>query len=658
MDIGGSQGTSSGGTGGTVIILTNVQNSSGSLNIGGGAQPGGNADNGVGIKPSSGGNTYEVYGSLSLPDNLTIPEGVTVTIPQNTTLTVPDRMTLTNNGTIVNNGTITVDSGGTLTNNGDVSGSGSLTNNGTVTKKQQTATAPTVNDVTTTETSITVKTVTGQKYAVTDTQTAPAVGADTWKDAIGDSLTFDSLTENTTYYIWTYKPAGDTRYYTDSPVSTALAVTTQAAVVAVTGVSLDKSELSLTVDDTATLTATVSPDNATDKTVTWGTDHSSVATVSNGVVTAVAPGEATITATAGGYTAACTVTVVPATTPVVPGDTVRYIVEHYKESGNNYFLVETEYPAGEIGKTVTAQPKDYPGYVYNAALSTASGTLTAIQGEGDILTLRLYYDEEPRPSRPGGSTTPSYAVSVEDAGHGAVTVSPSRAQAGDEVTVAVTPDEGYALDELTVTDKDGEAVPVTENRDGTFSFEMPASRVTIQATFVPVEEEPVVTTPVNWTNPFTDVTSGAWYYDAVGYVYANGIMTGVTPTTFSPDTTTTRAQIWTILARLNGQNVEGGSPWYAAAQQWAISAGVSDGTDPNGAITREQLAAMLYRAAGSPAVSGNLLAYPDGNAVSPWAESAMLWATQNGIITGIDGALTPQGSATRAQVAAMLTRAQ
>ena len=156
--------------------------------------------------------------------------------------------------------------------------------------------------------------------------------------------------------------------------------------------------------------------------------------------------------------------------------------------------------------------------------------------------------------------------------------------------------------------------------------------------------------------PFTDVPEGAWYCDAVAYVYANGLMNGTSETAFSPDAATTRAMIWTILARLNGQNVDGGSPWYALAQSWAVSANVSDGTNPTGNITREELAAMLYRAVGSPDVSGNFLVYADGDSVSAWAENAMLWTTQNGIIDGIDGMLTPQGQATRAQVATMLMR--
>ena len=266
-------------------------------------------------------------------------------------------------------------------------------------------------------------------------------------------------------------------------------------------------------------------------------------------------------------------------------------------------------------------------------------------------------DSSDHPARPSQPSAPSYAVSTVDADNGEVDVDLSRVQAGEEVTITATPDEGYEVEAVTVTDRDGEEINVTEAGDGVYTFEMPDSRVTIEVTFAPVAEEPEPpAVPDGWANPYGDVAANAWYYDAVAYVSASGMMTGTSAAAFSPDDATTRAMIWTVLARLNGQSVDGGSPWYAAAQFWAVSAGVSDGTDPAGNITREALAAMLYRAAGSPAVSGNFLVYSDGDSVSSWAESAMLWATQNGIIGGIDGALAPQGQATRAQVAAMLQR--
>ena len=266
-------------------------------------------------------------------------------------------------------------------------------------------------------------------------------------------------------------------------------------------------------------------------------------------------------------------------------------------------------------------------------------------------------DSSDHPARPSQPSAPSYAVSTVDADNGEVDVDLSRVQAGEEVTITATPDEGYEVEAVTVTDRDGEEINVTEAGDGVYTFEMPDSRVTIEVTFAPVAEEPEPpAVPDGWANPYGDVAANAWYYDAVAYVSASGMMTGTNAAAFSPDAATTRAMIWTVLARLNGQSVDGGSPWYAAAQSWAVSAGVSDGADPDGSITREQLAAMLYRAAGSPAVSGNFLAFSDGDSVSSWAESAMLWATQSGIIGGIDGALAPQGQATRAQVAAMLQR--
>ena len=331
--------------------------------------------------------------------------------------------------------------------------------------------------------------------------------------------------------------------------------------------------------------------------------------------------------------------------------------------GQEATLIATVMPEGAADKTVmwsSSDPMvatvDDDGVV--TAIRDGSATITATTSNGMFDTCEVTVIDRPsRPSRPsGGSAEPSYTVSVEDMENGTVETDPRRAEEGEEVTITVTPDDGYELDTLTVTDRDGDEVEVTEERDGTYTFEMPDSRVTIEAIFVPVEEDIVPEIPADWANPYTDVAANAWYYDAVAYVTANGLMNGTSATTFAPDATTTRAMIWTVLARMNGQNVDGGTPWYALAQSWAVRANVSDGTNPTSPISREELATTLYRAAGSPAVSGNLLSYPDGISVSAWAESAMLWATQNGIISGIDGMLTPQGQATRAQVATMLMR--
>ncbi len=220
---------------------------------------------------------------------------------------------------------------------------------------------------------------------------------------------------------------------------------------------------------------------------------------------------------------------------------------------------------------------------------------------------------------------------------GEASTSLTNASAGSTVTVSVTPDEGYELDYITV---DGERI------DGT-SFTMPGHDVTVRVYFK----------EIGAAMPFVDVAAGAWYYDAVSYVWSNGLMEGTSATTFEPDTGMTRAMVWAVLARMDGQSVSGAS-WMETARSWAMSEGVSDGTDPNSLITREQLATMLYRYAGSPAVTGNgISAFTDAASVSSWAVDAMNWALEQGIITGMgDGTLSPQGTATRAQAAAMLMR--
>ena len=161
--------------------------------------------------------------------------------------------------------------------------------------------------------------------------------------------------------------------------------------------------------------------------------------------------------------------------------------------------------------------------------------------------------------------------------------------------------------------------------------------------------------------PFTDVTSGSWYYDGVKYVCDNGLMNGTSANEFNPNANTTRSMIVTILARMEGVNTSGGATWYAAGREWAMGAGISDGTNMTGKITREQLAAMLYRYAKlkgyDVSASADISGYTDASSVSGWSTDAMRWAVSAGLINGRTATtLAPQGNATRAEVASILMR--
>ena len=160
--------------------------------------------------------------------------------------------------------------------------------------------------------------------------------------------------------------------------------------------------------------------------------------------------------------------------------------------------------------------------------------------------------------------------------------------------------------------------------------------------------------------PFTDVVSGSWYYDGVKYAYDNGLMNGTGANAFNPNADTTRGMIVTILARMEGVNTSGGAAWYARGREWAMENGISDGTNMEGKITREQLAAMLYRYAKMKgydvSASASLSGYTDASSVSGWAKEAMQWAVGSGLIQGSNNALTPQANASRAQIATILMR--
>ena len=240
------------------------------------------------------------------------------------------------------------------------------------------------------------------------------------------------------------------------------------------------------------------------------------------------------------------------------------------------------------------------------------------------------------------------------------------------MTITPTPDEGYAVDTVIVTDPNGKEVSITPNDDGTYTFIQPSGKVTITVTFrrltsvsdCPHDENCPMT-------PFTDADRNAWYHDGVHYCVEHGLMMGTSQTTFAPDIVTTRGMIVTILWRLEGSPIVGGpldyddvkaEDWYGGAVRWADSVGVVTGYGngkfgPNDIITREQMAAMLWRYAGSPKVDGSLSSFTDGAQTSSWAQPAMIWAVEQSLITGAgNDRLEPRGQATRAQAATVLMR--
>lgn len=273
------------------------------------------------------------------------------------------------------------------------------------------------------------------------------------------------------------------------------------------------------------------------------------------------------------------------------------------------------------------------------------------------------------PEADSSSSANRYQISKpSDVENGSIKVSDSKAQKGDTVTITVTPDEGYELDKLAVYDEDGDEIDLEDEGNGKFTFEMPKGDVEIEVSFAAIADEAPKA-------DFADVAADAWYADAVQYVFENGMMSGTSETTFSPDLTTTRGMIVTILYRLENEPTVTGTTaftdvaadqYYADAVAWAAQNGIVSGTSattfaPNAAITREQMAAILYRYAQfkgyDVSAKADLSAYTDAAKVGAYATDAMAWANSAELITGTSATtLTPAGNATRAQVATILMR--
>lgn len=312
---------------------------------------------------------------------------------------------------------------------------------------------------------------------------------------------------------------------------------------------------------------------------------------------------------------------------------------------------------------------DAEGWVAHYACAVCGALFLDAAAELPVSAETLVIPKLERPQNP--PATPSEpdkpALEIAETTHGAVVVSTAHPDYGEVVTIVPQPDSGYAVGAVTVTDADGEALTVTALEDGTYQFTQPRGTVEIVVTFVASSEEPVVL-------PFVDVAAEDWYGDAVAAVYARGLMTGTAEDTFAPELAATRGMVVSILHRLAGSPTVSAEvfedvtadDWYGQAVAWAASEGIASGMSaetfsPNAAVTREQLAALLCNFVAQQGVDttarSDLSNFDDAATVSDWAQDAVSWAHAEGLIAGISATtLSPQGEATRAQLAAMLVR--
>lgn len=298
-----------------------------------------------------------------------------------------------------------------------------------------------------------------------------------------------------------------------------------------------------------------------------------------------------------------------------------------------------------------------------------AGANTTVKVTGDVspYTYEFTYTKPSSGGSSSGKTT--YKVTTSAVNNGGVNASPSNAEKGATITITLSPDKGYKLDKLTVTDGSGKTVSTVKKSDTVYTFTMPVSAVKVGVSYVKATETPSET-------KFNDVSANDWFASAVDYVTGKGMMNGTADNTFSPKANTTRGMVVTVLYRLENQpstsaasftDVASGA-YYANAVAWANANGIVSGYGsgkfgPNDKVTREQLAAILYRYAQykkydvSVGEDTNILSYDDAQSISSYAIPAIQWACGAGVVTGKSGSkLDPKGNATRAEVAAMLMR--
>ena len=437
----------------------------------------------------------------------------------------------------------------------------------------------------------------------------------------------------------------------------------------VTGITLNTTTASLEVGKTTTLTATVEPSDATNKSVTWTSSDTSVATVApDGTVTAVKAGAATITATAAdgsGKSAACTVTVTGSSTGGNTGGSSSGGGGGSSSGGSDSNpIIKTEMKNNTDGSTTKTETRRDGSVTQTTTGKDGSVSKTETKPNGSSVTENKAADGSTGTVKTdkNGQTEAKTVLSdkaIEDAKkNGEAVKAPVEVEASRNSSTAPTvkvelpKGAGETKVEIPVSNVKPGTVAVIVHPDGTEE---------ILKNSIPTEDGIQLTVDGSATVKIVDNSKGFidtrnhWAEDEIDFVSARGLVNGMSDTIYAPNNSTTRAQLWTILARQNDADLTGGSIWYEKAQNWAKAKGVSDGANPNAAINRAQMVTMLWRAKGQPAAGGTAH-FTDVPADAYYA-GAVSWAVENGITTGVgNGRFDPTGACTRAQIAAFLTR--
>ena len=574
--------------------------------------------------------TGTVYGNASLEGNAELPMGSTLTIENGETLTISQGVTLTNNGTI------TVESSGTLVNQG------TIVNNGTIQ----------LNGGSTVQTG-----ENGPEITIGKDTTGATVGNDGGVTLPnGGSATIGSG-ENTTTIT---TPGGGT--VTPDGKGNVTIPGGSTVQTGENGPKITSGNDGATVGTDGGVTL---PENG-NVTIGSGDDTTTITTPQGGKIKPNGDGSVTIP---GGSTVqtgdGTSITFPPEGGTLDPDGTVVYTVTVTFNSQGGSEVASKDINVNNPVEEPAAPTRS--GYSFRGWYTAASG------GEWWDFTKPVAADMTLYAQwswiNVGG---PTYPPTMDEPENGAVTTSPSRPEKGDAVTITPKPDEGFEVDEILVKDENGKEIKVTQNPDGTYTFTQPDGKVTITVTFRCDGGE------LCPGHHLTDVSKDAWYHAAVDYVVKQGIMEGMSATTFSPNTEVTRAQAVQILYNLEGQpdisDENLGYPyedvnaeeWYGNAVYWArltgVATGYGDGTfQPGDSITRQEFAQMLYNYAKYKGydltAEGDLSTFPDAGSIADWAEAAMSWANGNELINGHDnGTIDAGGTAIRAQAASILMR--